>query len=176
MKRVGQIFREGLVNRVETGIKENDNVFLLSYSSLTSSQIGELRKDLQKIGATVFVSKNTTARLALKNAKQDQLAEGVESQTAFVWSNADSVEVSKIIVEFAKKLEQVNIRGGLLGERPLKTADVTRLSDLPSKDVLRAQLLGTLQAPISRLLGALNGKSRDLLSILKQLSEKKGGN
>ena len=81
-----------------------------------------------------------------------------------------------MIMEFSKDLDNVNVQGGVLDGRTLNEGDVKRLSDLPPREVLLSTLLGTIQAPLTRLAGALNAKSRDLLSILKQYSEKKGGN
>ena len=70
----------------------------------------------------------------------------------------------------------VCIAGGLLEGKELNKNDVKKLSDLPSREVLLSMLLSTIQSPLTRLAGALNAKTRDLISVLKQLSEKKGGN
>lgn len=175
MKRVGQVYREKLVDHVEGSIKDNSTLFLLSYTKVSGSQMNDLRRNLRQAGAKVYVSNNAIARIALSNLKNDPLAQRVSGQVALVWSNSDSVAVSKALVKFAKTNENVKVRGGLLDGRLLEADDVKKLADLPSKEVLLSMLLGTLQAPLSRLAGALNAKTRDLLSILKQLSEK-GGN
>ncbi len=176
MKKVGQLFRENLVNQVKSGVDQNSNVFVFSYSNVSSFQLGELRKKLKQAGADVYVSKNAIAQIALRNLKHDALADRIKGQTAFVWSSTDSAQVSKILVGFAKECDQVKLQGGLLDGKILEQNDIKRLSDLPSREVLLAQLLGTIQAPITRLMYCLNAKSIDLLSILKQYSEKKGGN
>ncbi len=176
MKRVGQIYREQINSKIVTGIEENESVFVMSFSGLSGTKLSILRQELQKAGASMFVSKNTIAAHALKEMKHESLAGRVTSQTAFVWSNADSAAVSKILMEFSKDLDNVDVQGGVLDGRTLEQADVKRLSDLPPREVLLSTLLGTIQAPLTRLAGALNAKSRDLLSILKQYSEKKGGN
>jgi large subunit ribosomal protein L10 len=176
MKSIGKVYRENLVNRVKEGVDKNDNIFIFSYSNVSSFQIGELRKKLKNAGASVYVSKNSIARVALKELKQDELADRVSGQTAFVWSTADSSEVSKILVTFTKGFEHIVLQGGLLDGKVIAQSDVKKLSDLPSRQVLLGQLLGTIQAPLTRLAYVLNAKSIDLLSILKQLSEKKGGN
>jgi large subunit ribosomal protein L10 len=176
MTRVGQIYRDSLVKTIKNNISENKSVFLLSYTKLSSPKISELRKDLKKVGASVHVAKNQLARLALKELNREPLAEKVEGQTAFVWSSDDAVAISKVLMKFTKEIETLKVRGGILDDGLLADKDVKTLSELPSREVLLAQLLGILQAPISRLLGAFNAKSQDLLSILKQYSEKKGGN
>ena len=176
MKRVGQILRENLVSQIKEGVEKKKNVFVLSYTRMANNDLISLRKSLRDVGAKVIVSRNSIARLALKDLKKDQLAEKISGQTAFVWSDADSLEITKVIVKFIKKFEQLAVQGGLLDGSFVNQNDLKKLSELPSRQVLLAQLLGTIQSPVSRLMGALNGKSRELLSILKQLSEKKGGN
>jgi len=104
------------------------------------------------------------------------LIEKVTGQMAFVWGNADSVALAKTMVEFTKGCENIKIQGGLLSGRILTKSDIVKLSELPSKDVLLSMLFATIQSPLTRLAGAFNAKTRELLSVLKQLSEKKGGN
>ena len=176
MKRIGQIFRESLVNRVKDGVGQNGCIFVISYSQVPASQINDFRKRLKAAGADVYVSKNSIAQIALKDLNQNGLAEKITGQMAFVWSQADSVEVAKALVKFAKECENIKIRGGLLDGKILEKDQIIQLSELPSRQVLLTMLLSTIQSPLTRLAGALNGKTRELLSILKQLSEKKGEN
>jgi len=176
MTRVGEIYRSSMVKTIKDNISENQSVFLFNYSKLSSPKISELRKDLKKAGASVHVTKNKLARLALKELKQEPLADRIKGQTAFVWSSDDAVAISKILMKFSNEIETFNVRGGIVENSLLAVEDVKTLSELPPREVLLAQLLGILQAPVSRLLGAFNAKSRELLSILKQYSEKKGGN
>lgn len=175
MTRVGEIFRDSLVKRLRKGLDSNANAFIVNYSRMAGPKINDFRKSLKKAGASVIVSKNSIARIALKDIQQESLTTDLSDQTAFVLSNGDSAEISKILVKFSKDFENLKVKGGLLEGRALKGDDVKRLAELPSRPVLQAQLLGIIQAPISRLMNAMNAKSRDLLSILKQLSEKRGG-
>lgn len=173
MKKVGQIFRESLANQVKEGVENNKSTFLMSYAEMPGIEMNNLRKDLINAGAQMCASRNRIARLALKDIKQEDLAEKITGQMVFVWSNEDSVSISKILVKFAKENEKIVVHGGLLDGGFLNEADVKKLSDLPSREVLLSTLLGTIQAPLIRLAGALNAKSRDLLSILKQYGERK---
>ncbi len=176
MAKVGTIIRKTLVTNIKEKMQNNNSTFVLSYSKISSARLGALRKNLRKIGAQVQVSKNRIAQIALKELKQEKIAGDIKGQTAFVWSNSDPVTVSKALVTFTKECETAKIQGGLLDGSYLAQDDVKRLSDLPSREVLLSRVLGVMVAPAQRLLGAMNAKSRDLLSILKQLSEKKGGN
>ena len=176
MEKVGKVLRSRLYKGIKQGIEGNQVVFLINYSAVSSSEIGTLRKDLSKIGAQMHVPQNRIAKLVLRDLKNDALADGIKGQSAFIWSNSDAVTVSKALVKFTDQFKSVDVRGGLLDGAVLAGGDVKRLSDLPAKEVLQAQLLQVILSPMTRFAGLLNAKSRDLLSILKQYGEKKGGN
>ncbi len=175
MKKVGQLYRDSLIKEVKSEVEKSNSLFVLSYTCVAGPRMNDLRKNLKKSGLSVYVSKNSIARIALKDLKQDELAEKVDGQSAFVLGNLDSVEASKAIVKCLKDNESVVLKGGLIDGKIYQKDEIKRLSELPSREALLSQLLSLMQSPVSRLLGAMNAKSRDLLSILKQLSEKKGG-
>ena len=175
MTKVGRLYRESLVNQVKDGVTNNDNVFLLSYSGVSGLKMNDLRKNLKQSGARMYTTRNSVIRLALKEIEQEELSEKISGQTALVWGGTDSSEVSKILIEFIKESENIVVQGGLLQGKILDSGDVKKLSELPSREVLLSMLLSAIGSPLTRLASALNAKTRDLLSILKQLSEKKGG-
>ena len=174
--RVGQIYRDKMKQNVTTEFAAQGSTFVVTYSGITSAQMNEIRKSLKRKKASVYVTKTTVARLALTEVKFDELAKKVQGQTAFVFTNTDVSEISKELLKVSKENEGFTVAGGVIDGSILNFADIKRLSDLPSREALLSQLLATIQSPITRLAGALNAKSRELLSILKQLSEKKGGN
>ena len=172
MKRVGRLFRENLVSHVQEGLKKRNNVFMVSYSRVSGPQMNTLRKGLKSVGAHFYISRNSMAELALKSLNHEKLISKINGQTAFVFSDADSVAVSKVLIKFSKECAGLVIQGGLLEGDVLEKGDVERLSELPSKEVLLTMFFRTLNTPVTRLARALNAKTRDLLSILKQLSER----
>jgi len=171
MIKVGTLYRQKIAESVKEGISNKSSTFVVSYRGISSAKMNTLRKDLKRKKAEVLVSKTSVARIALKEAKQESLAASIEGQMALILSNADASEVSKVLVNFSKAYEGFVVRGGVLDGAFLTQEEVKTLSDLPSREVLLAKLLGTMVAPISRFEGALNGKTRDLMSILKQKSE-----
>ncbi|OGX26833.1 MAG: 50S ribosomal protein L10 [Omnitrophica WOR_2 bacterium RIFCSPHIGHO2_02_FULL_48_11] len=173
--KVGKIFREKMTGQVKAAVG-NTNVFLVSYKNISGPQMNTLRKDLKKIGAQMYVSRNSLIQLALKSAEQEVLSERVKGQTALIWGNTDSAVISKLLVKFTKDFEGIALGGGLFDGKLLEKDDIKRLSELPSREVLLAMLLRTMLSPATQFAGVLNSKTRDLLSIMKQLSEKKGGN
>lgn len=175
MMKVGTLYRQRMASSVKEGVSKKSSTFVVSYRGISSAKMNILRKDLKRKKAEVLVSKTSVARIALKEAKQENLAASIEGQMALILSNADASEVSKVLVNFAKSYEGFVVRGGILDGAFLTEEQIKTLSDLPSREVLLAKFLGTMSAPLTRFAGALNAKTRDMISILKQKSEK-GGN
>ena len=173
--RVGQIYRDKMKKSVTSAFEAKGSTFVVTYTGITSAQMNDIRKSLKRKKADVYVTKSNVARLALKDVKLDELAQKIHGQMAFVFTDTDVSEVSKELLKVSKENQGFTVAGGYLDGSLLNPADIKRLSDLPSREALLSQLLATIQSPMSRLAGALNAKSRELLSILKQLSEKKGG-
>jgi large subunit ribosomal protein L10 len=176
MTKVGKIFRDKIVHTIKDGVTKQQASILVNYNKISSGDLSSLRKNLRQKKAKMYASRNSLVKVALKGTEMAALAEDLKGMTAFVWTDADASEVSKLLVKFAEKNETFAIRGGVFQKSLLRKEDVKRLADLPAKEVLMAQLLGTMQSPITRLARTLNGKTTELILILKQLSEKRGGN
>ncbi len=174
--KIGKIYREKITKKLQDGVEKQSSAFVINFRNVSSGEICTLRKTLQQKNAKVYLSRNSLARVGLKGSLLASITDNLDGQTLFVWTNSDPVEVSKILVKFAGKNENIAIRGGVVSSQLLMKSDIKRLSDLPAKEVLLAQLLGTLQSPMTRFARVLNGKTVELLSILKQISEKRGGN
>ncbi len=174
MIKVGQLYKTKMATSVKEGVTQKASTFVVTYRGISSAKMDSLRKDLKRKKADVFVSKTSVACIALKEAKFENLANRIQGQMALISSDADASEVSKILVKFAKDCEGFVVEGGVLDGAVLSQAEVKTFSDLPSREVLLAKLLGTLSAPITRFASGLNAKTRDFASILKQKSEQGG--
>lgn len=172
MKKVGQLIRESIAEKIRNNVTDHGTTFLISYTKMSAPKMNDFRKALNAVGAKVYVSKNRIAQKALQTLKFDSMSEKIKNQIAFIWSNKDSAEVAKVLIKLTKDVDGLNVQGGVLDGKAVEQADVKRLSDLPSREVLLTMLAQTIQSPLMRLAGALSGKTRDLISILKQLSEK----
>ena len=148
MMKVGTLYRQRMADSVKTGVSKKSSTFVVSYRGISSAKMNILRKDLKRKKAEVLVSKTSVARKALQAAKQESLASSIEGQMALILSNADASEVSKVLVNFAKSYEGFVVRGGVLDGAFLSEDEVKTLSDLPSREVLLAKLMGTMSAPL----------------------------
>jgi large subunit ribosomal protein L10 len=138
---------------------------------MTVAEVSELRRRMKAAGATYKVAKNRLAVLALAGTPFIGISPLLKGPTALAWSK-DPVAVAKVAVEFAKSNEKLTIVGGALGTRALDEAGIKALAELPSLDVLRAQLLGLFAAPATRLVGVLQAPSASLVRVLNARAEK----
>ena len=133
------------------------------------SQMTELRRALREQGVKFRVVKNRLTKLAAEAAGMPAVMEVVEGPTAMAVGFDDPVAPAKALTEFMARTRIVlKIRGGLLGDRALTTAEVMELAALPSKDQLLAKLFGQMNAPITGLAMVLNGPVAALTRVLQR--------
>ncbi len=176
MIKVGKVYRDKMVKTLRDGLEKSSTCVVVNFQKISSGDLSSLRKTLRQKKAKMCASRNSLVKVAFKGTNYASLAENLSGQTAVIFTSADPADIAKVLVAFAKKNENFVFCGGVLDKSLLRKEDIKRISDLPSKEVLLTQLLGTLQSPMTRLARALNGKTTELILILKQLSEKRGGN
>ena len=139
------------------------------YTGIGVNEINELRRRMRNAGVEFTVVKNNLMKLALDAAQRPQAKDIVEGPTAMAFGYDDPADVARVLADYIRSTRSVlNIRGAVLGEGPvLSAAEVNRLATLPSKPQMLANLLGQMQAPIQRLLAALNGPLRNLDALLQ---------
>jgi len=148
-------------------LSRSQAVILANYQGLSVARISELRKRLRPVGSGCQVIKNTLLRLALQEAKLTGLDDLLEGPTAISYCYQDAQPVAQMLVEFTREGSPFALKGGLLGRRPLTADDISRLANLPSREVLLAQVLAGFQAPMRGLVRVLNGPMRGLITVLK---------
>ena len=158
--------KQQMVAAVSAMLKDRPAI-LISYQGLTANVFNEFRGKLTAIGGECHVVPNTLVKKAAEKLGLENLA-GVElsGDTALVSGSCDAVQIAKLVREFAKAKEQVKVKYGVLDGSLLTPADVDALADLPSREVLLAQLLGLLQAPGSQLVRVLNAKVASIVYVL----------
>ena len=123
----------------------------VDYCGLTVEEDTQLRNKLREAGVEYKVIKNTLTRFAAKEVGFDELDPILNGPTSLALSMTDEVAPAKVIADFAKKHEQLEIKGGFLDGKVLELAEVKTLAATPNRETLLAKLLGSLNAPISNL-------------------------
>ncbi|HLS28612.1 MAG TPA: 50S ribosomal protein L10 [Opitutales bacterium] len=160
-----------LVEEVSRHLDKSDFVFLTDYNTVTVSEIAELRANLRAESAEFHVVKNSILNVAAKERSLPALDEWLSGPTAIVTGGENPAGVAKVLKEFSSDKKKLEIKVGVLGDRTLTVEEVKTLADLPSIEILHAQLLGLFSQPAQRLATVLAAGPVSLLNVLKAKSE-----
>lgn len=138
-------------------------------SGMTHKQLEQLKKGLKRVDAELVITKNTLLKLALR----DDALKHLSGQTATLFSYGDTLAALKELAKTIKSLNLPTVKLGLIDGKTLHSDEVTRLATLPSREVLIAQLVSTMQAPLYRLHRALQWNPQRLVFTLKAVEQSK---
>lgn len=129
---------------------------LVDYKGISVADDTKLRKELREAGVTYMVQKNTLIRFAMHNVGFEQFDEVLEGSTAIAISESDQTVAARILGEYAEKSDgKFSLKGGFVDGEVYDANKIMALSKIPSKDVLLAQLVGSLQGPMQKLAATL---------------------
>jgi len=166
--------KEATVQSLKEQFSQSHAAFVVGYSGLSVAQMQDLRTQLRKDGGTLKIAKARLFKRAVGDLGDDSaLTPYLKQQIGVVFASHEAPAVAKILSSFSKNNAALQLVVGKLDGSVLNQQGIVRIATLPSKDVLRAQLCGTLQAPITRLVFGLNMQIMQLLLVLKQVAEKK---
>jgi large subunit ribosomal protein L10 len=144
---------------------------LTDYRGMTVANLTDLRRKLREDGGTFQIVKNTLFKIALERAELTIPPEQLEGTIAVGYCREEVPPVAKTLTEFAKKSDALKIRGAILGTDFLDIRGVQNLADLPPREVLLAQLLGSVQGPMSSMASTIAGPLRELAQVLQARAE-----
>lgn len=153
-------------------INRSRAVILAEYKGLSMNDINTLRAKLREAGGEFHVVKNTLGKLAFEEAGMPVPDDYFEGSTAVGFAFDDAPAVAKAITEYTRTSEFLKVKGGYLGNQAMSASQVKALADLPPLPVMRAQLLGVLMAPASKLARTLAEPARQVAAVLKAFSER----
>lgn len=168
-----KVQKEEIIAKLEDKVSRMKAAVIVDYKGLKVKDIEALRNLLRVKDVEFNVSKNTLTKIVLK--KQNiTFDEGVfKRPVAIAFAYSDEVAPAKEITLFAKKNEAVEILGGILENQYIDAATVGKLAALPTKDELRAKMVGTIAAPLTGMVNSFVGNLRGLVNVLNSLKEKK---
>lgn len=162
-----------VVDKISSKIKAAKAMVFADYRGLTVEQDTELRSALRKAGVEYKVVKNTLTRIAVNENGLEGLDEILNGPTAMAVSDSDPVAPAKILSEYAKKFDKLEIKAGVVEGKVIDLNGVKALAELPPREVLIAKVLGTFNAPITGFVNVLNGNIRGLAVALNAIAEQK---
>ena len=165
--------KEAVIAAVAQLLSDSENLFVSDYRGLTVAQLEELRVKLRASGASFKVVKNTLGDIAAGRAGRNEIKEMLAGPTAVTFCGDDLIGAAKALADFARTHPQLEVRGGLLKSNLVDAADVKALASLPSREVLVAQMIGTLAAPITGLVTVLEGTVGGFVRALNQVAQQR---
>jgi large subunit ribosomal protein L10 len=159
------------VAEIADKFRDSSAAVLTEYRGLTVAQLKELRRSLSG-NATYAVVKNTLTNIAAKEAGIDSLDADLKGPSAIAFVTGDPVEAAKGLRDFAKANPALVIKGGVLDGRPMSAAEITKLADLESREVLLAKVAGGLKATLTRAAYAFSAKPAQVARVIDALRQK----
>ena len=170
--------KQAIVASLKGKLTASKGAVFTGYKGLTVAQDTELRRELRAAGVSYHVVKNTLTAIAAKEAGMEDLISHLEGTTALAVSSEDAVAPAKVISEFIKKnkLDDTGVlvvKAGIVDGKVIDAAAVKELASLPSKEVLLAKLLGSMQSPINNTVNVLQGVIRHAVYVLDAVRQQK---
>ena len=166
--------KASVVSELSEALKRSPFVLVTDYRGMKVANFSELRSRLASAKAEVHVVKNNFLKLAMVDSGFPQVGDQCAGQTAVVTGEADVASVAKIFKRFASEFKLAALRIGFVERAVLSTAELETLAELPTREVLQAQLLGLLLSPATRLARLFNEPAASLARLLNAKAEKEG--
>jgi large subunit ribosomal protein L10 len=156
-----------LIDEVEKHLKKSDYVILANFTGVTVADAAELRLRLSAEKAEYHVVKNSSLRVAAKSLGLPDIDSALVGPTAIVVGGRNSAGVAKILKQFFKDKQKIEVKAGVLSKKLISPKDVERLAEMPSLEVLRSQLLGLMNQPASAFVRIINAVPQGLVNVLQ---------
>ena len=153
-----------VVSEIVEKMKSSSSFVVVDYQGINVEQVTNLRNKAREAGVEYKIYKNTFLRFAAKECGYEDLTDSLQGQNAVIFSENDPVAPAKLIADFVKenRLQILEFRTGVIDKKISSADEIRAISQLPAKDVLLARILGSLNAPISKFVYALNALKEKL--------------
>ena len=150
--------KQYLISEVDTHLKKSDYVILANFTKVTVADVAELRKRLDAEKAEFHVVKNSSLRVAAKALGLPEFESSLIGPTAVIVGGKNSAGVAKILKQFFKDKQKLEIKVGVMDKKIVSAADLSKIADLPSFEALRSQLLGLFMQNAAAFVRVLDAK------------------
>jgi large subunit ribosomal protein L10 len=161
-----------VVDEVRDAYGRSTIAIVSEYRGLTVDEMTELRTEIRNAGAEIRVVKNTLAKRAAQGTSFEGLGDYLVGPTIIAFSK-DPVAPAKALSDFGKKHSNLVVKGGVLDGKDIDVKSINALAKLPSREVLLAKLMGTMNGPIQNFVGVLAAVPGSLVRVLDQVRQQK---
>lgn len=164
--------KKSIFDEISARVNGSSFVIVAEYRGLKVEQFSDLRRQLNKAGARMQVVKNRLLRLITRDKGWSGLETSLKGQSAIV-TGVDVVQAAKTLKKFTAANGLPAVKAGVMGGMVLTSAQIDALAELPPREVLLGQVVGTIAAPLSRLVGVMKQKVSTIVYVLKAIEDKK---
>ncbi|PIY94257.1 MAG: 50S ribosomal protein L10 [Candidatus Levybacteria bacterium CG_4_10_14_0_8_um_filter_35_23] len=173
-----RVKKESIVAEVSGKVNRAKALIFTNYQGLTHLQLESFKKKLRAVDAEVMIAKNTLLKLALSSNKnldsvKEEIEKNLQNPTATLFAYSDVISPLKELAKILKELNLPTIKFGILENKTITADEVNKLATLPSREVLIAQFIGNMQAPIYGLHRALIWNIQKFVMTLDAVASKK---
>jgi len=162
------------VEELKKIFSDNEGLIFTDHTGLKAQDAVDVRDRLIEAEAYLKIIKNTLGLIAAKEVFSDiDLSRILEGPTSIVIARKDMVSTAKVLKEFSRELKVLNIKAGIMENALIDGESIARIADLPSREILLVQLVTALQSPISGMVNALSGITRNLVMVVDAVRLKK---
>jgi large subunit ribosomal protein L10 len=162
----GKLVKDRMINEILTDLKERPNFFITNYMGSSVSDLDNVRKSLKVSKSSFFVVKNSILNVVLDQMKLEEAKKLVDGGVGVSLSGDDVIATCKVLVNFAKTHEKFKIKGAYVDGKLLTTDKIKEMASLPSKEVLLAQVVCGIKAPITGFVMVLGGVIRKFVYVV----------
>ena len=167
-----RIQKTELLDKYKDILKNKVGYFLVNSDKTDTSTISKLKSQLKDINSNYTVVKNSIFKVALQETEQPLQTQELDGPTAVIYFDEDPTAPAKLIKELQKETELLGAKGGVYEGEFLSEEKVMQLAEIPSREVLLGQLVGSMNAPLSGFMNAVTGNIKGLTVVLRGISEK----
>ena len=149
------------------------NIIIADHTGINVEEITALRRELKKSKAELRIAKNTLLKIAARDSGFEIIGEYLTGPTSLIFGYDDPSVPARVVHELQKKTERPRVKGYILDRRLLGTDDFKKIAQLPPKEIVLAQLLGSINGPITGFVMTLEAVIRNFVGLIDALAEKK---
>ncbi|MBD3297306.1 MAG: 50S ribosomal protein L10 [candidate division Zixibacteria bacterium] len=161
------------VDQLTEEISQAGSIFVTDYQGLTVADMTDLRAQLRQAGIRYRVAKNTLLRLAARNADMPELLDHLQGPTAIAFASDDPVAPAKVFHDFYSRLEKPRVRMFVTERRVYTQDDLKAVAALPPREEMLAQLVASIESPLTNFVGTLDAIIRDFVGTIDALAQKR---
>jgi large subunit ribosomal protein L10 len=165
--------KKQLVDEMREKFSKTKVLIIVDFKGLDVLSLSLLRKKLRDVGVECKVAKNTLLARAVEETPVAAIKDEFKGPSAVVLGYDDPVAPAKVLIEFAKDNQKLEIKTGIMGGKLMNPSDIKALSDLPSREVLIAKLLSVMVGVPTSFVRVLNGVPQSLLNVLQAVKDQK---